>query len=245
MLDTIGLTWDILLGLAISVAIVLFIMTNGLKKRNLHDAYLSKDEMENSPFDVDMYYAENEIPLTESKLYADDTYELLKKDRDYSEARETAIDSKSRKLVQCYVPGLEEDSEPIVTPNLNDDDPFGDRAPAPPARDYGKASARNNLVPSAPWIATQTKPVSRAEEPEKGGPEVDSDAPAVAQAPLAAPYKMPEKETPDDGLDDMARRLAPKKSFEEANPIYDLPTASRPIWEQSGNDDFSDLDDMM
>lgn len=77
----------------------------------------------------------------------------------------------------------------------------------------------------------------------------DSEGPEDSSMQVFQPSPLPGSE--DDGLDDMSRRLAPKKFLNPSlrenapTPIDQIPTATRPIWEQPTNDDFKDFGDMM
>gem|GEM_PF-4818351 len=79
-------------------------------------------------------------------------------------------------------------------------------------------------------------------------------APAAAPAPVApvpaAPAQTPfEYQTPAsapmDGFFPDPTLAAQNPAPVQPEPIYDAPTATRPLWENNSNDDFSDFNDLM
>lgn len=236
--------WDIVFGAILAVSLVLLIMSSIARKRNRFDLEDTKEAQAASPFTVVFYFQEDDIPQTESMLYADDCFELIHKSDEFEEVVKSSLPANSDELVTCYVPGVETESSVKNSKDLEDTDPDEyfrkddesydpvDRAALREAAKEQELTASNLWDINRPWNPEVKTMPSRFTE---DGRAVVSEATSASAATPAH----------DDGLDDMARRLRPRKEFDEPDKIYDLPTATKPLWEQNNNDDFSDMNDLM
>ncbi len=87
---------------------------------------------------------------------------------------------------------------------------------------------------AAPQYAAPQYAAPQYSAPQAGVPQYSAPQYAASQTPaqpqVQAPAPPPAPATP---------------SAPEPGPIYEAPTATRPLWENPGNDDFSDFSDMM
>ena len=181
---------DIAIGTMIAATAVFFLLSALVKRHNSFDKNDLIDGQIHDSFEVEIYFQEDNVPIPESLIYAEETFSVLLQDEEFSSYQINAIPKDSRDLVSCYVP---------IQSNVQE---------APSA----EHSSENDSIQAF-------KPLTTAIQKE--------------------------------GLDDMSRRLVPEKYINPNNknapvtPIDEIPTATRPIWEQPSNDDFNDFGGMM
>lgn len=262
-----GVYWvlAIIIGLGYGIGLAFLIMALILNKsNNLGDSRSKKEDYASGI----LYFSQQDrmSPLNNAFMdYVETNLELLVSSRDYRSHCETAIKCDARKLVERYIPGQEKEEEQPIFANQA----TAATASAPQAsQEVGQesewaAARRRNMEAQSqatsdnpwgdenPWGETPSpweqpapsEPASASADDPWGG--LDVAAPAAAATSAAAdPWADPKPESAAPELPNLANPDSPFKPL-GSEPIYEAPTATRPLWENTNsNDDFSDFDDM-
>lgn len=243
------------LGLSLLITSLLLNHSNNLGDSRLNDKdfssdviYFSKDE--NLP--ASMHLAESYVQMSFSALIAS---------KDYTTRKRQGLKGMDSQIVQCYIPVEEDELESEQSETENAEATNSEKAAestvylgqteggtfishSEPVESAWAAARRRNLQESAsvnPWGRDSSWGAKQATDSIKPV-KVAVSAAAVPAATVSAVASLETTSTTADAQTDEHTDEQP----EEPMPIYDLPTADRPLWENTNtDDDFSDFEDLM
>ncbi|MBR5974445.1 MAG: hypothetical protein IK020_04590 [Clostridiales bacterium] len=212
-------TVAIIMGAPLGIGIAFLLFGSMLNKSN----NLGDSRSKNEEFTSEIFYLSQENHMSHSAAkftaYAEMNMETMIGSREYADRAREAIKAPPQALVERYIPGSENDT--------------GEEFEA----SEGAAGAASIPQESA-WAMARRKNLKEAASESPWG----RDDKWGAKIPDVSESSAVSSVTPEDAASAPAP-LAEPTPVEE--PIYEAPTATRPLWLNSNpDDDFSDFEDM-